>query len=133
MVDTDKVNEILNKHKGILLQDSTDYPLRPLHETAEILENIDNPDKINMNTNFASPGERHDILICDELNSLNISPHEDSKLSQSFKELSISMKGKGREDKVRIAEGMQSNRGGKEGLNFGGLVQRQPADGGKHE
>lgn len=123
MVDTNKVDEILQRHRGE--QETTDFERKPVTEAGEVYGNLDNPRLVSMNTRI-SKEERRSLLIIDELTALGLW-FDDSNISQSYKELSISLDGKGREEKKEIAQGMMKARAGGGGL--AALFQRQPAEG----
>ena len=122
--DTNRVDEILQRHRGDL-DGNMEFDRKPVTEAGEIFANLDNPRLVSMNTRL-SKEERRCLMIIDELNGLGLW-FNDSKISQSFKELSVSLDGKGRGEKKEIAQGMMKAKAGGGGL--GALFQRQPVEG----
>ena len=125
MADTDMIEQILAKHQGV--EGEVEFDRRPVTEAGEIFGNLDNKDLINFNT-IGDKEERRCWVILDELNNLGLSVHHKSKLSQTHKEISVSLGGKGREQKKEIAQGMMKAKAGGGGLSA--LFQRQPPEGG---
>jgi len=123
MAETTKVDEILARHRTG--EGSQEFTRKPITEAGEIFGNLDSPRHINVNT-IIDKEERRCLLIIDELNSFGLG-FEESNISQTFKELSVSVSGTGREQKKDIAQGMMKSRSGGGGL--AALFQRQPAEG----
>lgn len=122
-MEDSKVDEILQRHRGEFEGD-LEFDRKPVTEAGEIFSNLDNPRLINLNTRI-SKEERRCCLIIDELKGMGLW-FNDSNLSPSFKELSVSIEGKGRGEKKEIAQGMMKARSGGSGLSA--LFQRQPPD-----
>jgi len=120
--DTTEVDKILQRHKG--LEGNLEFAMKPMTEAGEIFGNLDNPRLINMNTDL-NKEERRSLIIIDELRSMGLW-FEDSEVSQSFKEKSVSLNAKGADRKKEIAQGMLKSRSGGAGLSA--LFQRQPAE-----
>ena len=121
-----KVDEILARHRG----ESSDYDefeQKPLTEGGEILANLDNPRLIDRNTDLQNTEERRCCLLIDELNTLGIGPNPKSNLTNSFKNLSVSLGGKQLDRKKEISQGIMKAKAGGSGL--GALFTRQPEEG----
>ena len=101
-------------------------------ELGEVMRNLDS-DKIDVNTkmsdiDFNARLNREEINAClvfDELVRLGILPSE-AGLTRQKKRLSVSMDGKGREEKVRIVQGEREAKQGLKGWDrFSNLFKRQ--------
>jgi hypothetical protein len=119
-----EVDAILRRHRGEL-DTSVDFERKPVSEAGEVFANLDNKRLINFNTITNSEGRRCYVIL-DELDAIGIPVNERSHLSQTHKEISVSLQGKGREQKTDIGRGLIKARTEASGL--GNLFQRQPPD-----
>ena len=87
-------------------------------ELGQVMKNLDS-DKVDQNTKMSSIDfnsrltgqEINACLVIDELTRLGILPNEIG-LTRQKKRLSVSLEGKGREEKVRIVAGEREQRAG---------------------
>ena len=114
------------------LIDRTEKELKDKSELGEVMDNLDQ-DHLDKETRMSSvdfntrliPFEISSIMIIDELTRLGIFPQE-AGLTRQKKRLSVSLNGKGREEKVRIIQGERENRTGQGVMNsMAGLFKRQ--------
>jgi hypothetical protein len=128
MADTPNVDNILKLHKGIPINDGVkEYPHRSNTEWGEIVSNLDDRNKTNFNTRI-NAHERNCLLIIDHCYIKQLKLWDDMevedqlKFTADFKELSVSLAGAGRDDKVKIATGLTKSR---TGGGFMELMKRQ--------
>ena len=129
MVNQDKVDEILERHRTG--EKRLVYEKNPVTEAGEIFGNLDSQRLINFNTNINSE-ERRCLIILSGLKNMNLEPFSGCNLDQDFKELSVSLKGKGRQQKADIAQGMIKAKSSDDSFGLK-VFQRQPAEGGGKE
>ena len=126
--EVSEVDTILQKHRGELTTYS-EFDRKPVTETGEVFGNLDNPRLTNFNTIMDKEGRRN-LTILDELTYLGL---WETPLSQTHKEMSVSLQGKGREQKTDIAKGLINARSSSGG-GIANLFARQPeVKGGKDE
>jgi hypothetical protein len=125
MADTTKVDEILARHRGLIEEGYDEYERKPISELGEVYANWDNQGLLDRGTELDKEGRRC-VIILDELNQLGLSIHEKSKLSQSYKNLSVSIGGKHLDRKKDVAGSLIKARSGG---GISALFQRQPPEG----
>ena len=120
----DNLDDILNR---------AEKDLKDKSELGEVMDNLDK-DEVDTNTRMSSvdfnarldPFEISSIMVIDEFKRLNIFP-PDADITRQKKRLSVSIGGKGREEKVRIVQGERDNRTGMGVMDrMGGLFSRKP-------
>ena len=100
-------------------------------EMGQIFDNLDN-DRIDKSTNMSSvdfnsrltQSEIASSMVIDELTRLGILP-DDSGITRQKKRLSVSLMGKGREEKVRMIAGEREHRTGISG-KLQGMFEKRP-------
>lgn len=106
------------------LEEETNIQIKERSELGEVMDSLES-DKFDPNTKSSSIDfnarldhvEISCITIMDELTRLGIFP-SDTGLTRQKKRLSVSLQGKGREEKVQIVQGERQNR------SSGGFMQR---------
>jgi len=107
--------------------------LKDKSELGEVFDNLDN-DVVSPDTKMSSVDfntrldgfEISTIMVIDELTRMGIFPDR-AGLTRQKKRLSVSLQGKGREEKVRIIQGERDNRTGMGVMDrMGGMFSRKP-------
>ena len=107
--------------------------LKDKSELGEVMDNLDS-DVVSNDTKMSSVDfntrldgfEISTIMVIDELTRMGIFPDR-AGLTRQKKRLSVSLQGKGREEKVRIIQGERDNRTGMGVMDrVGSMFQRKP-------
>lgn len=125
MVEPTEVDEILNRHRTGF-NSSNVFERKPTSEAGEVVATLLSKQQINFNTITTGEGRRCYVIL-DELEAIGIPVNERSHLSQTHKEISVSLKGKGREQITDIGKGLIKSRSASAG-GLANLFQRQPPD-----
>jgi len=103
-----------------------EHPFKDVSELGEMMTNLDSKEHIDLNANL-NDIQINAIQQIDELKKLGIFP-EEATITEQSKRLSVSLKGKGREQKVEIAQGMVKARGGGVADGIKDLFRRREKD-----
>jgi len=102
-----------------------ELPFGSSTESGEFFDNLDDTEKINMNTRLDDI-EIGSIMVIDSLRDLGIFGEEATAMTRRKKELAISRGGKGREEKVQAFQAIVKTRGGMGiGESFKDLFRRR--------
>jgi len=124
MVEETEVDKILAKHRTGL-DTSTTFENKPTSEAGEVIATLLSKPQINFITNTTGEGRRCYVIL-DELEAIGIPVNEKSRLSQTHKEISTSLKGGRAEQITDVGKGLIKSRNQPGGL--ANLFQRQPEE-----
>lgn len=122
----------MDKSKRITLEQtissSPEFPIMEKSELGQVMDTMDSEEALERNTRVTRD-ERANLLVLKELKNMGILP-QGVGLVESFMRTSISLDGKGREEKVRMVQGEREQKqdGGFMRKFFG---QRPPPTGGQ--